>query len=90
MPRIWVIALVGSLVGSMSPGAASAQDCFPHCDYTHDYGPYDFTYIRPGLYGYAFCARSGECAPYLAYSYSGYPRGRITIRTRVRPLVMHP
>jgi hypothetical protein len=73
--------------GVLAASAAFAQ-CDPYCDYTHDYGPYDFTWARPGLYGYARCGRGGECSPYLAYSYSGYPRGRITIRSRSRPLAV--
>jgi hypothetical protein len=71
-------------------GVASAQDCNPYCDYTHDYGPYDFTYVRPGLYGYPICGPDGSCSPRLAYSYSGFPRGRITIRTWRRPFVIRP
>jgi hypothetical protein len=32
------------LVGS---DAVLAEDCAPHCDYWHNYGPYDFSYIKP-------------------------------------------
>ena len=71
--------------------AASAASCYPHCDYNHDYGPYDFTYIRPGLYAYPVCGPRGECSPYLVYNrspapglpyptFSPYPKGRIEIR----------
>ena len=65
--------------------AARAEvECFPHCDYWHDYGPYDFTYKRPGLFGYPICDVRGNCAPYLRYTYQrGYaPRKSITIRVR--------
>jgi len=89
MVRGWSIAVATVLcVGVLSVGAASALDCDPHCGFTHDYGPYDFTYIQPGLYGYVVCARGGECWPYVAYSTSGYPRGRITIRPRPRRNVL--
>jgi hypothetical protein len=70
-------------------GPVSAAECFPHCDYTHYYGPFDFTYVEPGLFGYPLCGQRGNCAPQLAYSTSGFRRGRITVRfprlTAVRP-----
>jgi len=73
------------LLGSSSVSAA--VECYPHCDYWHDYGPYDFTYKRPGLFGYPICTPRGDCAPHLVYTYQrGYgPRKIITIRTRTRP-----
>jgi hypothetical protein len=64
---------------------AAAAECYPNCDYNHYYGPYDFTYVRPGLYGHPICGPRGECSPYLVYSYSVPPRGRIEIRFRRRP-----
>jgi hypothetical protein len=80
MLRVVAFALLG--LALFSPAPASARiECAPHCDYNHDYGPYDFTYIRPGLYGYPRCNARGECLPYLGYVYS-YPRYSITIRTR--------
>ena len=77
--------------GFCAATAASAASCYPHCDYNHFYGPYDFTYIRPGLYAYPVCGPRGECSPYLVYNrspypgfpyptYSPYPRPRIEIR----------
>ena len=67
----------------------SAAECFPHCDYTNYYGPFDFTYVEPGLFGYPLCGPRGNCSPQLAYSTSGVRRGRITVRfprvTAVRP-----
>jgi hypothetical protein len=81
---LWVV-----LVNALLCGAVCAEDCAPYCGYTHDYGPFDFTYIRPGVYGYAPCRWDGNCAPYLAYSASGYPRGRITIVPRSRRTVTH-
>jgi hypothetical protein len=58
----------------------SAAECFPHCDYTNYYGPFDFTYVQPGLYGYPLCGPRGNCSALLAYSTSGVRRGRITVR----------
>ncbi len=67
--------------------AAAQQACFPHCDYTHYYGPFDFSYIRPGLIGFPACGPQGDCAPYLAYNpVSG---GRITVRL-LRAMPAHP
>ena len=45
-----------------------AAECYPHCDYNHYYGPLDFSYIRPGLYGYPVCGPRGECSPHHVYS----------------------
>jgi hypothetical protein len=73
-------------VALCSAGTALAAECFPRCDYTHDYGPYDFTYIRPGLYGYPICGPRGNCLPNLVYSTSGYARrGNIEVRFIPRP-----
>jgi hypothetical protein len=60
--------------------AGSAAECFPYCDYTHYYGPFDFTYIQPGLFGYPLCGPRGNCSAHLTYSTSGFRRGRITVR----------
>jgi len=76
-----MIALLMSLLGSAS---ALAAECYPHCDYVHDYGPYDFTYIRDGLYAYPVCNWRGNCSPHYAYLYSPWWRGQIIIRPRVR------
>jgi hypothetical protein len=78
MPKHLVLATVAFLVAAT--GAASAAECFPHCDYTHYYGPFDFTYIQPDLFGYPLCGPRGNCSPQLAYSTSGIRRGRITVR----------
>jgi hypothetical protein len=67
-------------------GSALAVECFPYCDYVHNYGPYDFTYVRPGLYGYPRCNVRGECLPNLYYSTSGLPRrGNVEVRFIHRP-----
>jgi len=71
---------------------AAAIDCAPYCDFTHDYGPYDLSWKRPGQYGFPLCAPDGECAPRAVHVYSpvsGWPywryRGvRITVRPRTR------
>ena len=47
---------------SLGAGTALAGDCSPHCDYYHDYGPYNFSYVEPGLTGYPVCYRQGNCS----------------------------
>jgi hypothetical protein len=78
MPKYFVVAILAFWCAGTRAG--SAAECFPHCDYTHDYGPFDFTYIEPGLFGYPLCGPRGNCSPQLAYSTSGVRRGRITVR----------
>jgi hypothetical protein len=69
-----------------SAGVVLAAECFPYCDYNHNYGPYDFTYVKPGLWGYPTCGPRGNCLPRLTYSVSGRtPRGNIEVRTLHRP-----
>ncbi len=79
---IAAIILSTFLAGSDS---ASAENCSPHCDYWHYYGPYDFSYISPGLIGYPRCDREGNCSPYLDYVYPGHRRGRVTVRPVTHP-----
>ncbi len=74
-----------------SAGTVLAAECFPYCDYNHNYGPYDFTYVKPGLYGYPTCGPRGYCLPRLSYSVSGRtPRGNIEVRTIPRPFYRTP
>jgi hypothetical protein len=80
MLRVAAFVLLGFVLFAPAPASARIE-CAPHCDYNHDYGPYDFTYIRPGLYGYPRCNALGECLPHLGYIYS-YPRYDVRIRTR--------
>ena len=78
MPSHFALAILAFLcVGTR---AVSAAECFPHCDYTHYYGPFDFTYVAPGLYGYPLCGSRGNCSAHLVYYTSGFRRGRITVR----------
>jgi hypothetical protein len=87
MMRVFAAVLFGL---SFSGSAARAEvECHPHCDYWHYYGPYDFSYKQPGLFGYPVCDARGNCAPYLRYTYQrGYaPRKSIIIHpgpSRVR------
>jgi hypothetical protein len=76
------ICLCAGLYAGIGAGAsaASAAECYPHCDYNHYYGPYDFSYIRPGLYAYPVCGPRGRCAPHLVYGYSGLRYGTIEVR----------
>lgn len=78
MPK--AVAAMLFLLVVLGAGPALAAECYPHCDYNHNYGPYNFTYIQPGLFGYPRCDARGECAPNLVYSYSGVRRGRVTVR----------
>jgi hypothetical protein len=73
---------------------ALAIECAPYCDFTHDYGPYDLSWKRPGRYAFPLCAPNGECAPRAAHVHSpvsGWPYWeywrpgvRITVRPRNR------
>jgi hypothetical protein len=78
MAKILARAVVG--VSMLASGAALAADCANHCDYNHYYGPADYTYIYPGLYGYPVCDWRGNCAPHQVYVISPRTRGRIFIR----------
>ena len=81
MPKILAGAFSG-VVFLLCCGIALAYDCAPHCDYVHDYGPYDFSYVYPGLSGWPVCDREGNCSPYLVYRYSGPFRPGINIIVR--------
>jgi len=94
MLKIIVLAVLCAFVLCafvLAPGIALAYDCSPHCDYTHDYGPYDMSWVAPGLVGYPVCDWRGNCAPRLVYRRFGYARPgvMITIRPtrRARPIV---
>jgi hypothetical protein len=77
-PAGFILALLGPFLAGA--GAAMAEQyCYPHCDYVHYYGPFDLSYIRPGLIGYPQCGPQGDCAPHLAFA-PGLRRGRITVR----------
>jgi hypothetical protein len=88
MPSLFALGIMAfSCAGTR---AVSAAECFPYCDYTHYYGPFDFTYVQPGLFGYPLCGPRGNCSPHLVYSTTGFRRGRITVRfpraAAVRPI----
>ena len=80
MLRILGLAVLGAGLG-MS-GTALAYDCAPHCDYVHDYGPYDLSWVSPGLVGIPVCDRHGNCSPHLVYRRFGRPWPGITITVR--------
>jgi hypothetical protein len=80
-----VLAAANLSLFLLGSGAALADDCSPHCDYWHYYGPYDFSYIRPGLVGYPICDQRGNCSPHLVYTYSGRQHGQFTITVRPIP-----
>jgi hypothetical protein len=86
-----LVAALSALFLAGTGAAVAQQQCFPHCDYNHYYGPYDFTYAQPGLFGYPRCGPQGDCAPHLAYTVGAntpstigvvrqVPPGRITVR----------
>lgn len=60
MLRYLATALLGLLCFETS--AASAVDCFPHCDFYNNYGPY---VMGPTLYCNPRCALQGNCSPFL-------------------------
>jgi hypothetical protein len=70
----------GLLLLSASHAVVADDYCSPHCDYWHYYGPYDYSYIQPGLLGYPVCDRRGYCAPHLVYTHPDWRR--ITIVPR--------
>lgn len=84
MKTALALAILSSVM--LVSGVAWATDCSPHCNYVHDYGPYDFSYVRPGLAGYPICDWRGNCAPHLVYYYGG--RRRPGVRIIIRPT--HP
>ena len=85
MPRLIAAAILLALL----PSAALAEvDCAPNCDFTHYYGPYDYTWVRPGLFLYARCGPSGYCSPYVISS--SHYRGRVTIRRFAQPVRRPP
>jgi hypothetical protein len=80
-PAVLLILLAAS-------GSALAFDCAPHCDYVHDYGPYDMSWVSPGLVGYPICDWQGNCSPHLVYRRFGRPWGiEITVRPTHRAQV---
>ncbi|HEX2652212.1 MAG TPA: hypothetical protein VHN11_00985 [Xanthobacteraceae bacterium] len=90
MLRLLILMFVSLLW--LKPETAAADQCDPHCDYNHDYGPYKFSYVAPGgvnypfvpgLIGYPLCAPGGNCAPWLLYTYPG-PSRRIIVYPRRR------
>jgi hypothetical protein len=78
VPKGVAIALVSA--DALLAVPAAAGECSPHCDYWHYYGPYDFSYVSPGLAGYPRCNREGNCSPYLTYVYPDRWYVRITVR----------
>ena len=80
-----LIGAVCLLIGLALEPAMAEVGCAPYCDFTHFYGPYNFTWVRPGLYAYPLCGPEGSCSPYLVSSSQRF-RGRVTVRSLGRPL----
>jgi hypothetical protein len=85
MPRFIAAALLLALFPS--PALAEVS-CAPNCDFNHDYGPYDYTWVAPGLFAYPRCGPSGYCSPYVVSS--SHYRGRVTIRRFAQPVRRSP
>lgn len=83
-----IAAAVAVILAVLCGPAAAEVACAPYCDFTHYYGHYDFTWVRPGLFLYPRCGPSGDCSPHLISS-SRY-RGRVTIRRLARPAYGRP
>jgi hypothetical protein len=66
MLRHFAAALLGLCCFGTSAGAV---DCFPHCDYYNDYGPY---VIGPTYYCNPRCGLQGNCSPFLACKQQGH------------------
>jgi hypothetical protein len=60
MLRYFAAALLG--VFCFGTPAVLAVDCFPHCDFYSNYGPY---VIGPSLYCNPRCGLEGNCSPFL-------------------------
>jgi hypothetical protein len=83
MPRYAALVPVSFIIllGCGQPAAAqSGPGCYPHCDFTHYYGPYNYGYVQPGLICYPRCRPDGVCAPD-PLCISQQPRGRVTVRS---------
>jgi hypothetical protein len=88
LSRVGLATLVLALLAG--PGAALAEACFPHCDYAHYYGPLDFSYKQPDLFGYPqHCGPQGNCTPYLAYT-TGVPNRRLPAVPAPRVMTARP
>ena len=83
-----LIAAAALLLAVVPTAALAEVDCSPYCDFTHDYGPYDYTWVRPGLFAYPRCDPSGYCSPYVISS--SHYRGRVTIRRLAQPVRRPP
>jgi hypothetical protein len=83
MPKFPATMLVGAILalGGSHPALTQTRaGCYPYCDYTHYYGPYDYRYVRPGLYCYPLCRPDGACVPNPLCVVQA-PRGSITVRS---------
>jgi hypothetical protein len=83
-------AFVVACASALGAGSVAAAECYPHCDYNHYYGPYDLSYVRPGLYAYPVCGPHGNCAPYLVYGTRAPPSGNIIVTFPRRPRPVRP
>jgi len=79
MHRLVAAAVIGILAGAgglASSPAAAYVDCYPYCDFTHDYSPQDRQWQAPGVICHPRCDRYGNCAPVPACVVQEPPAGR--------------
>jgi hypothetical protein len=69
-------AIIGLMSGFAASPAAAYVDCYPYCDFTHDYSPADRQWERPGKFCHPRCDRLGNCAPTPACVVQAPPAGR--------------
>jgi hypothetical protein len=84
---VGITALLGFVFAGFPGAQNAAAQCYPRCDYNHYYGPSNFTYLQPGLYGYPVCDPRGICSPSMVYAYSVPRFGNIEVRFPRRPSV---
>jgi hypothetical protein len=89
MVKVLSAAFFGLALVAPVPSHAQTS-CEPYCDYLHDYGPRDLTYVHPGLFCYPRCFPNGTCAPYGYCTVSGARTGRVTVRSFASPVATTP
>ena len=74
MLRLITATILGWLCFGSGSASAQAAGCAPNCAFYHNYGPYDLSYIRPGLVGVPVCDRDGNCQLRIfSYYVNGHP-----------------
>lgn len=63
MQRLVAAAVIAIPAALAASPAAARVECYPNCDFVHDYGPADRQWERPGLICRPRCDPFGNCAP---------------------------